>query len=143
MRILNRSKCPSPEIRRLVRRELGGADAGTVLVIDRPRGSDRQGHVRYQDRRVRIWIGGTTEYPYTSAYGARGGGELAGFPEYTIRDWREDLVATAAHESVHLRRRDPGDRAGELAAERHALARLGLYRRRGGRSLLERIRALV
>lgn len=143
MRILNRSSYPSAEIRSIVRRELARRRAGTVIVLDRPHGSDRQGHVRYRDRRVRIWIGGTTAYPYSSAYGAVGGGELEGFPRYTVSDWREDLVASAAHEGFHLEREDPGDRAGELAAERYALARLQLYRARRRPSLLERIRELV
>lgn len=143
MRILNRSSCPTSEVRALVRRELARSKPGTVVVLDRPRDSDRQGHVRYRDRRVRIWIGGTTAYPYTSAYGAPGGGERSGFPRITVHDWREDLVATAAHEAVHVERQDPGDRAGELAAERRAVARLALYRARHRRSLLERIRGVV
>lgn len=147
MRVLNRSSLPTAEIRALARRELGRARPGSVIVLDRPFGSSRQGHVRYTDRRVRVWIGGTTEYPYTSAYGSTRSSssseELAGFPRFTIRDWREDLVATAAHEALHLERMDPGDRAGELAAERYAAKRLELYRSRRRRSLLERIRELL
>lgn len=142
MRVLNRTRYPTDEIRELVRRELLRAGAGVVLVLERPIGDDRQGHVRYRDRRVRIWIAQPEELPYSSSYE-----ELAGagaFPTYTVRDWREDLVASAAHEAWHLRRRDPGDPDSELAAERHAIARLELYRSRRPRlSLLERIRELV
>lgn len=138
MRVLNRTRYPTAEIRELARRELMRSGAGVVLVLERPIGDDRQGHVRYRDRRVRIWIADPADLPYSSSYDAAGR-----FPTYTVRDWREDLIATAAHESWHLRRMDPGDRDDELEAERHAIARLELYRRRRSRSLLERIRELV
>jgi hypothetical protein len=140
VRILNRTDLPDREIRLIVRRELAHADPGTVLVLERPPGSDQQGHVRYRDRRVRIWIAGTTRYPYSSSYA-----QLAGAPEYRVRDWREDLVATAAHEAYHLRAgaNDRGQDEHELEAERRAVVRLELYRRRSRRGILERIRALV
>lgn len=145
MRILNRSSEPTSEIRRILRRELARAHPGTVYVLDRPFGSDRQGHVRYSDRRVRIWIGGTTDYPYASTYGGPRGGELAGFPRVTVRDWREDLIATAAHEAEHLRAHDRGDPDDELAAERHALARIRSHRGQAERrrGLLGRILAAI
>jgi len=142
VRILNRSNLPTAQIRALVRRELLRARPGSVLVLERPFESDRQGHVRYTDRRVRIWIGGTTEYPYTSTYGGPRGGERPGFPRVTVRDWREDLVATAAHEAEHLRAHDRGEDDDELAAERRALERLRRHRGRAP-SWWERIRAVV
>lgn len=130
MRVLNRTNLPTREIRAIVRRELARAHPGTVLILERPPGSDRQGHVRYSDRRVRIWIAGTTRYPYSSSYA-----QLAGAPTYTVRDWREDLIASAAHEGYHLRAGadDRGEAEHELAAERRAIARLERHRgRRGG-----------
>lgn len=140
MRILNRTEIPDREIRSIVRRELARVDPRTVIVLPRPPGSDRQGHVRYRDRRVRIWIAGTTRYPYSSSYA-----ELAGAPTYRVRDWREDLIATAAHEAYHLRAgaADAGEREHELAAERRAIARLELHRKRSPRGILELLRELV
>ncbi len=127
MRLLNRSSYPTHQVRAIVRRELLRSGAGVVLVMDRPSGSNRQGHVRYRDRRVRIWIGGTTAYPFTSAYGEIGGGERPGFPRYKVSDWREDLAGTAAHEAYHLRHRERGT---ELEAERAAIRGVGRERRR-------------
>lgn len=138
MRILNRTRYPDAEIRAICRRELARSRAGSVIVIERtPATRDLQGHVRWSDRRVRIWLGG--EYPYTSAY--RG---IRAAPEHEIRDWREDLVASAAHEAWHLRTGTGDDRESELAAERHAIARLQLHRRRAPRrGILELLRELV
>jgi hypothetical protein len=139
VRILNRSSYPTAEVRRIVRRELARSRAGVVRVLDRPRSSDLEGQVRYTDRQMRIWIGaGRGEFPFHHVYA----GAPAGWPEWDVNDWREDLVTTAAHESYHLRAHDRGDDDDELAAERHALERLRRYRA-GRPSWWARVRAAI
>jgi hypothetical protein len=129
VRILNRSSRPTHEIRRILRRELARARPGSVYVFDRAHAEDpRQGHVRYDDRRVRFWLGRDREYPFSSTYAGPRGAVLEGAPEYVVTDWREELVANAAHEAYHLRAHDRGDVEDEISAERHALARVGRHR---------------
>lgn len=144
MRILNRSSRTTAEIRRIVRRELARSRPGTVYVFDREDPADpRQGHARYVDRRVRIWLGRDQDYPFASSYPGPRGGELEGAPRYVVTDWREELIATAAHEAYHLRAHDRGEPEDEIAAERHALARVRRHRGQDRPSLLGRILELV
>ncbi len=144
MRTLNRSSRPTSEIRAILRRELARSRAGSVFLFDRMDPDDeRQGHVRYEDRRVRIWLGLDRHYPFSSSYRGPRGGAAAGFPEYVVTDWREELIATAAHEGYHLRHEDRGAPDDELAAERFALARVRTHRARRPRSWIRRILELV
>jgi hypothetical protein len=49
-------------------------------------------------------------------------------PSITVRDWRERLVALAAHEAFHVRQFRQGLRRSEVAAERWANSRLAAWR---------------
>lgn len=55
------------------------------------------------------------------------GGKSA--PEYTVCDWREALVAVAAHEGRHLYQYQRNKPASEVDAERAAARALDVYRR--------------
>lgn len=139
MRVENRTRYPTREVRAIVARHLSRARPRAVIVLERedPRSGEdpRQGFFRYADRSIRIWLARPDigEYPFSSSYdpghAPRGRGS---FPKYEVCDWREELLTTAVHEAEHVRAFDRGgDRAvDELAAERRALRALGQHRRR-------------
>jgi hypothetical protein len=62
-------------------------------------------------------------YPVTYRY--RG---LSTAPWITVQDWRERLVALAAHEAYHVHQFREGLRRSEVQAERWALRRLSSWR---------------
>jgi hypothetical protein len=62
-------------------------------------------------------------YPITYRY--RG---LSTAPWITVEDWRERLIALAAHEAYHVHQFREGLRRSEVQAERWALRRLSSWR---------------
>ena len=66
----------------------------------------------------------TRAYPKTYRYRDR---KTA--PWITVEDWRERLLALAAHEACHVRQFRHGLRRSEVEAERWAAGRLDLWRR--------------
>ncbi len=62
-------------------------------------------------------------YPFTYRYSG-----LRTAPWITVQDWRERLVALAAHEAYHIHQFRHGIRRSEVQAERWALQRLGEWR---------------
>ena len=82
----------------------------------RPRTQDG---ARYLVRLVLPSLARNRGYPITYRY--RG---LSTAPWITVRDWRERLVALAAHEAYHVHQFREGLRRSEVQAERWALRRL-------------------
>jgi hypothetical protein len=70
-------------------------------------------------------------YPRTYRYP-----RLKTAPWITVGDWRERLVALAAHEACHVRQFRDGLRRSEVQAERWALQLLGAWRAKGGKSVI-------
>ena len=56
-------------------------------------------------------------------------------PQMTARDWRERLLAVAAHEAYHVRQFRQGMRRSEVTAERWAQRTLDRYRAADGEGI--------
>jgi hypothetical protein len=75
---------------------------------------------------VRLWLPTILRnraYPKTYRYPGR-----VTAPWITVRDWRERLVALAAHEAFHVHQFREGLRRSEVAAERWAVRTLAAWR---------------
>lgn len=124
------------EIRRLVQIAFDGVDsAGVEVRVERSRTSRESFTGRAYGGRpsrprtdastrylVRLWLPGTLRnrgYPHSYRYPGR-----RTAPTITVRDWRERLVALAAHEACHVRQFRQGLRRSEVEAERWAAKRL-------------------
>lgn len=125
MQIVNRTAHPDDELRELALEAAPGLARRrvAVAVVQRNFANDtRRGFTRDRDKAV-VWIflAHPDHYPLRDEFvvGARQRVPL------TLYDWREEFVATLAHESVHV----AGDND-ETRAERAARAALALYRRR-------------
>jgi hypothetical protein len=133
------------DVRVLVRTAFEGIDASGVEVrVERARRSGESFTGRAYDGRparprsdpatrylVRLRVPGTLRnrgYPRSYRYPGR-----RTAPLITVRDWRERLVALAAHEACHVRQFREGRRRSELEAERWALSAVQAWATRGGR----------
>jgi hypothetical protein len=131
------------ELRRLIGEGFDGVDHGGVEVrVDRARGARESFTGRAHGRRpprlasradtaflVQLRIPATLRnraYPKTYRYPRR-----ATAPSITVRDWRERLLALAAHEAWHVHQFRHGLPRSEVAAERWALRTLEDWRDRG------------
>ena len=144
MRLKNTSRYPDDAVRRLVTIALLGIDARRLAVNVKNSRRPYRGRTYAtvpsispisaepdMDRLVTIGIGAPECFPLDTAIGERGalhgyGGKRS--PIITMNDWREALVAVAAHEGRHvwqLQHEAPGS---EVDAERFAAARLDEYR---------------
>ncbi|HEX2089344.1 MAG TPA: hypothetical protein VHI54_05360 [Actinomycetota bacterium] len=124
------------ELRRLIEEAFAGIDAsGVELRVERarnPRESFTGRAYPEPPRRpklspgtlffVRLRLpGALRNRGYPRAYRYTG---LVTAPWITVRDWRERLVALAAHEAFHVHQFREGLRRSEVAAERWALKKL-------------------
>jgi hypothetical protein len=131
------------ELRRLIGEGFEGVEPDGVEVrVDRARGARESFTGRAHGRRpprlasrpdtaflVQLRIPGTLRnraYPMTYRYPRR-----ATAPAITVRDWRERLLALAAHEAWHVHQFRYGLPRSEVAAERWALRTLEDWRDRG------------
>jgi hypothetical protein len=131
------------ELRRLIDDGFEGVDPDRVEVrVDRARGARESFTGRAHGRRpprlasradtaflVQLRIPATLRnraYPKTYRYPRR-----ATAPAITVRDWRERLLALAAHEAWHVHQFRHGLPRSEVAAERWALRTLQAWRDRG------------
>ena len=137
MRIINRSGHPTHTVRQLVEYGLGqnlrgaptivvsrtGKNAGSgELVLVQRRGPD-------QAARIRLRVGAPSQFPASNTT-QRGLSPRS--PRITLRNWREAIVAVAAHEAIHLRqlRRHHGAQPyAESTADQYSARRLAAYRR--------------
>ncbi len=130
------------ELRGLVVAGFGGVDtSGVVVLVERARRRQdsftgraygqppsrlwRRPGIRFL---VRLRIPATLRnrgYPMTHRYPGR---KTA--PWITVTNWRERLVALAAHEACHVRQFREGTRRSEVEAERWALATLAQWQTR-------------
>jgi hypothetical protein len=127
------------EIRLLVRMAFEGVDpSGVEIRVERARRSAESFTGRAYDGRparsrsdpatrylVRLRLPGMLRnggYPRSYRYPGR-----RTAPWITVRDWRERLVALAAHEACHVRQFREGLRRSEVEAERWAAHRLAQW----------------
>jgi hypothetical protein len=128
MKVVNSSHKNTKEVNRLVRwtADYSGAShlLGTVLVCDM---TEAHGfHLDGEDKSiVLIQLGRDQSFPYTYRYPG-----LKTAPQYTLRNWKEHLVSTVAHESTHALESKLKRRHSEIRAEYMAIAVLEAYRAR-------------
>jgi hypothetical protein len=133
VQLVNRTAHPDAELRELAveaapplaRRGLA------VAIVQRNFANDtRRGFTTASRKVVWIFLAHPDHYPLREEYVV--GMRQSGLRPPTLYDWREEFVATLAHEAVHAMGDDD-----ETRAERAARAALALYRRR------HRIRGLL
>jgi hypothetical protein len=146
--IRNTSRHPDDEVRELVRFATRGIDMKRVCVnVKGGRGLSARAYdgvpsISNAPRRalylVTIKIGNGVRYPLgPHNRNGRSPAEVGPrnqFPFFTYADWREWLVAAAAHEARHIHQYRDGDRRSELDCERFAENALMRYRTVAGRT---------
>ena len=120
-RVINRTRYPVHEVRELVRRGMGDLledDRLTVYILP-IKGASREGLTRANEVRIitRIWLGIPSDFPADQV-------PEPGNQPYALRDWREALLHTAAHEAWHIRHGRSERRADESATRALLLGRL-------------------
>lgn len=140
--IRNTSAHPDEEVRDLVRFATQGIDMDRVCVNVKgghglsARAYDSVPSISNAPRRARylvtIKIGNSVSYP-VGPHNRNGKaphevGPRNRFPFFTYADWREWLVAAAAHEARHIHQYRHGKRRSELDCERFAETALTRYR---------------
>ena len=140
--IRNTSRHPDDEVRELVRFATRGTNMDRVCVNVKgghglsARAYDGVPSISNAPRRARylvtIKIGNGVRYP-VGPHNRNGKaphevGPRNRFPFFTYADWREWLVAAAAHEARHIHQYRCGERRSELDCERFAEQALTRYR---------------
>src|SRR5690349_21747055 len=140
--IRNTSRHRDEEVRQLVRFATHGVDMNRVRVNVKgghglsARAYDGVPSVSNAPRRARylvtIKIGNGVTYPVgplnRNGMAPHEVGPRNRFPFFTYADWREWLVAAAAHEARHIHQYRHGERRSEVDCERFAESALARYR---------------
>jgi hypothetical protein len=140
--IRNTSRHPDAQVRELVRFATRGIDMDRVCVNVKgghglgARAYDGVPSISNAPRRARylvtIKIGTGVKYPVgpqnRNGKAPHEVGPRNQFPFFTYADWREWLVAAAAHEAFHTHQYRHADRRSELECERFAEQALMRYR---------------
>lgn len=125
MKFTNLSQYDTQEVRELVETATKGIKLRKVKVTVTNTKHTYAGRAwdSWPYRRMLIRIGSPDQFPITCKYPRK---KTA--PTYEMRDWREGIVAVAAHEARHIYQYKFNKRRSEIDAERWAVKKLEEYR---------------